>query len=198
MEERGGSLRGRNSGCERMERGLGGDVTAKVATMRALDQLATAVEMRLAKFFRRVGYFVADRPYSCIIGSILLAAVLSAGAVTIKSESRARELYAPSGNRGQKDLDLASGLFAAVEPEKRHNRYHDIRSSSRGVRVPENGRDLYTREVLNSLYALITDLKKVTAEHNDETFSFQDVCPKSVQKGFENQCQVPRADLRPS
>lgn len=99
--------------------------------MRALDQLATAVEMRLAKFFRRVGYFVADRPYSCIIGSILLAAVLSAGAVTIKSESRARELYAPSGNRGQKDLDLASGLFAAVEPEKRHNRYHDIRSSSR-------------------------------------------------------------------
>lgn len=66
------------------------------------------------------------------------------------------------------------------------------------MRVPENGRDLYTREVLNSLYALITDLKKVTAEHNDETFSFQDVCPKSVQKGFENQCQVPRADLRPS
>lgn len=118
--------------------------------MGVLQRVATTVEARLSRAFGGLGWWVAGYPFITIAGCIVLAAILASGIPSIKSISDAPSLYAPAGNRGQKDLDKMEELFESVEPAQLENFL---------IVYSEDGRNLYTAEVLNSLYAMFQDLK---------------------------------------
>ena len=134
-------------------------------------------------FFQHIGRFVASRPKTTLLLSILLAAVCGSGVAMLKTEDRPEKLWVPQGTLAEKETDMYNEYFP------RTSRFNSIIVQS----IDKDNTNILTKDLLIEAMKMHTSIESGISTTDKTPYTLVDLCTKNggscVNSGTEGICQ---------